>query len=87
MLKINNISDDNIYINGFGLIMKNTLNLKDYVEIFQIPFKNLNVVKETDDGTLSLKYLNIIAILWEQNRELNNRLKALEDKYDASSIT
>ena len=46
-----------------------------------------NIVKETDDGTLSLKYLNIIAILWEQNRELNSRVKALEDKYDATCIS
>ena len=46
-----------------------------------------DIVKETDDGTLSLKYLNIIAILWEQNRELNNRVKALEDKYDATRIS
>lgn len=44
-----------------------------------------DIVKETEDGTLSLKYLNIIAILWEQNRELNSRLKAVEDKYDASN--
>ena len=46
-----------------------------------------DIVKETEDGTLSLKYLNIIAILWEQNRELNTRLKALEDKYDATRIS
>ena len=44
-----------------------------------------DIVKENDQGTLSLKYLNIIAILWEQNRELNSRLKALEDKYDATN--
>ena len=43
-----------------------------------------DIVKPTDDGTLSLKYLNIIAILWEQNRELHSRLQSLEAKYDAT---
>jgi hypothetical protein len=44
-----------------------------------------DIVKPTDDGTLSLKYLNIIAILWEQNRELHSRLQSLEAKYDATN--
>jgi hypothetical protein len=44
-----------------------------------------DIVSEGDTGILSLKYLNIIAILWEQNRELNTRLKTLEDKYDSTN--
>jgi hypothetical protein len=37
------------------------------------------------DGMLSLKYMEIIAILWEQNRELHSRVKNLEVKYDTAS--
>ena len=44
-----------------------------------------DIVNENEDGMLSLKYLNIIAILWEQNRELHNRVQALEVKHDSTN--
>jgi hypothetical protein len=44
-----------------------------------------DIVNENEDGMLSLKYLNIIAILWEQNRELHSRVQALEVKHDSTS--
>ena len=43
-----------------------------------------DIVNKNEEGLLSLKYLNIIAILWEQNRELHNRVQALEDKHDST---
>jgi hypothetical protein len=44
-----------------------------------------DIVNKNEDGMLSLKYLNIIAILWEQNRELHSRVKALEVKHDSTN--
>ena len=44
-----------------------------------------DIVNENEDGMLSVKYLNIIAILWEQNRELHSRVQALEVKHDSTS--
>ena len=44
-----------------------------------------DIVNKNEDGMLSLKYLNIIAILWEQNRELHSRVQALEVKHDSTS--
>jgi len=44
-----------------------------------------DIVNENEDGMLSVKYLNIIAILWEQNRELHSRVQALEVKHATTS--
>jgi len=44
-----------------------------------------DIVNKNEDGILSLKYLNIIAILWEQNRELQSRVQALEVKHDSTN--
>jgi hypothetical protein len=43
-----------------------------------------DIVSVNEGGILSLKYLEIIAILWEQNRELLNRVQDLEVKYGST---
>ncbi len=43
-----------------------------------------DIVSVNEGGILSLKYLEIIAILWEQNRELHNRVQDLEVKYGST---